>query len=178
MIFDITRLKGLRKQLDLTQHQFAKQAGVSQSLIAKLEAGRLDPSYSIVKKLEEAVMRLSAKEEPDAKSLMAKRIISVQPKTPAKEVIEILRKNAISQLPVIEAGSVIGLVSESSVLEKEDIKHLAARDVMTLPPPIVQETTKRSVLISLLRQYPFILIAKGSSLVGVVTKADILKVLV
>ena len=41
----IDRISKIRKQLGLTQIQLANLAGVSQSLIAKLESGRIDPSY-------------------------------------------------------------------------------------------------------------------------------------
>ena len=38
-----------RKILGLTQSELAKLAGVSQSLIAKLESGKIEPSYTKVK---------------------------------------------------------------------------------------------------------------------------------
>lgn len=174
MIFDLSLVKSLRKQLGLTQHQFAKQAGVSQSMIAKIESKRLDPSYSIVKKLEEAVNRLSASNELTAKEIMTKKVLSVSPSSSVKSVIDILQKNQVSQLPVIEEGKVVGLISEGSLLEKEG---KTAREVMTLAPPLVPESTRKSVLVALLRQYPLILITKGSDIVGVVTKSDLLRIL-
>ena len=51
MVFDITHLKKIRKQLDLTQYAFAKEAGISQSMVAKIESGKLDPTYSYIKKI-------------------------------------------------------------------------------------------------------------------------------
>ena len=67
MVFDITQLKKIRKQLDLTQHQFAKNSGVSQSMIAKIEAGKLDPTYSYVRKIEDAMSSLTKHKEKEAK---------------------------------------------------------------------------------------------------------------
>ncbi|MBI2575829.1 helix-turn-helix domain-containing protein, partial [Candidatus Woesearchaeota archaeon] len=46
MIPELANIKTLRKKLGLTQSGFAGQVGVSQSLVAKIEAGRIDPSYS------------------------------------------------------------------------------------------------------------------------------------
>ena len=174
MLFDLSLVKSLRKQLGLTQNKFAKQAGVSQSLIAKIESGRLDPSYSVVKKLEETVNRLSASNELTAKEIMTKKVLSVSASASVKSIIELLQKHQVSQLPVIEDGRVIGLISEGCLLEKEG---KTASDVMTLPPPIVHESTRKSVLVALLRQYPLILISRGSDVVGVVTKADLLRIL-
>ena len=47
-IKDITRR---RKILGLTQNKLARQANVSQSLVAKIETGRVDPSYSKMMKI-------------------------------------------------------------------------------------------------------------------------------
>ena len=72
------------------------------------------------------------------------------------------------------------MVTETSILERgrENLKELKAKDVMIAPQPIVHETTKRSVIVSLLRQYFLILITKDSKPVGVVTKADMIKAII
>ncbi|MFQ5647816.1 MAG: helix-turn-helix transcriptional regulator, partial [Candidatus Aenigmatarchaeota archaeon] len=41
---EITEIRKIRKKLGLTQSQLAQEARVSQSLIAKIEAGKLDPT--------------------------------------------------------------------------------------------------------------------------------------
>src|SRR3989442_5090468 len=46
-----------RKELGLTQSRLAVSAGVSQSIIAKIEAGSVDPSYSVVQRLFSALER-------------------------------------------------------------------------------------------------------------------------
>ena len=48
-MFELNEISRLRKQLGLTQAELAKLSGVSQSLIAKLEAGKIEPSYSKAK---------------------------------------------------------------------------------------------------------------------------------
>ena len=47
-----------RRQLGLKQADLAKMAGVSQSLIAKLEAGTIDSSYTKVKTIFDILNRL------------------------------------------------------------------------------------------------------------------------
>jgi len=176
-MFDIKHLKDIRRRLGLTQHKFAEQAGVSQSLIAKIESGDIDPSYSNVIRIEETVNLLSKAQEPDAKSIMTRKVISVSPLDSMHDVIALLKKNNISQVPVIEKHNVLGIVSEAGVLEKDftKIKSMQAKDVMTEPPPVVSEKTKLSVIAALLRQFPIILIRENSHLAGVITKADVLR---
>lgn len=50
-----------RRQLGLKQAELAKLAGVSQSLIAKLESGTIDSSYTKVKTIFDALERLEFK---------------------------------------------------------------------------------------------------------------------
>ena len=54
---DLSDVRRLRKAAGLTQMQLSRATGVSQSIISKLEAGRLDPAYSNVAKLMEYFAR-------------------------------------------------------------------------------------------------------------------------
>lgn len=177
MVFDITHLKKLRQQLGLTQHAFAQKAGISQSMVAKIEAGRLDPTYSSVKKIEQALNSLTTHQELAAKDIMHPKVITVSQDEPVKHVIKLLAVHAISQVPVVDQrGTVLGLVTESSLLEHPH--HLAAKrveEIMTDSPPIIAPTTSLSVILQLLKFFPLVLVSKEGKLIGVITKADILK---
>ncbi len=173
-MFDITRLKFIRLNLELTQHALAKQSGLSQSIITKIERGEIDPSYSSVKKIEQAILLLSTKKEAIAEKLMTKKIFSITRDTSTKEIIHLFQSQKISQVPVIEKEIAQGLVTETSIIEK-GFKGKCAKDVMIEPPPIVSSHTTQSVLAGILKQYPLILIVKNNSFVGVITKADLLR---
>lgn len=174
-MFEVSTVKAQRLRLGLTQHALAKLAGVSQSLLAKLEAGRIDPSYSSVRKIEQALSHAHAKEEPKASEVMIKRIISASPKDSARDIALILRKHNISQIPVIDKGQVLGLVTETGLLEKEKLDGLHALDVLSDAPPLVPEDTRRSLLVTLLRQYPCVLVQKDGKVTGIVAKSDLVR---
>lgn len=180
MVFDITYLRKIRKQLDLTQYQFAQKIGVSQSMIAKIESGKLDPTYSYVKKIEDAVNSLTQNKEKEAKEIMIKNIIKTKPEDKASEIIKLMNKHNISQLPVLQNGKAVGLVTESSILKKnlEDIKSMKTKDLMAEAPPIISEDTKISVITSLLKYYPIVLVSKKGKLEGLITKSDLLNNLI
>ena len=63
MPYELEEIKEIRKKFGLTQGQLAQIAGVSKSLIAKIEAGRLDPTFSKAQKIFEAIDTLGKKKE-------------------------------------------------------------------------------------------------------------------
>jgi len=180
MVFDITKLKEIRKKLDVTQKKFANIARVSQSLIAKIESKRIDPSYSNVLKIEEAINSLTKEKEASAKDIMVKKMIAVSKDEKAQNIIKIMSKHDISQVPILDRGIAIGLVTESSILSKDikEIKYLTAKELMIEAPPIIAENTKMSVISSLLKFYPLVLVKKERKIVGLITKSDLLKSLI
>lgn len=58
MLPNLSDIAKKRHQLNLKQTELAKKAGVSQSLIAKLEAGKIDSSYTKVKTIFEVIDHL------------------------------------------------------------------------------------------------------------------------
>ena len=76
MTFDLCEIKRIRKSLGITQKKLADLAGVSQSLIAKTEAGMLDPAYSKATKIFEALNEINKRSDKKAVDVMEKRIIS------------------------------------------------------------------------------------------------------
>lgn len=177
MHYDIHNIKVLRKRLGLTQTEFARESGVSQSLIAKIEAGKLDPTYSKVKQIFEALDRLSKRKELNASDVMQKNLVLAKPNDKIGELVKVMHRKGISQVPVVEGRKVIGLVTESRLLENmgKDINNLRARDVMEEAPPSVAEDAKISVLTSLIRHYPLLAVVRKGDIVGVVTKTDLLR---
>ncbi len=175
-MFDLTKTGEIRKRLGLTQKQFAMRAGVSQSMIAKIEAGRLDPSYSNVRKIEALVNSLTTEKEIDAKDIMVRKIISVKIGERAPIIVNLMNRFKISQVPVLDGDNVVGIITEGSILNHglEDLKRLHAKDIMMEPPPILSEDAKISVVAYLLKSYPLVLIKKGGTLTGLVTKTDLL----
>lgn len=176
MVFDIEQIKKIRKQLGLTQFQFAQHLGVSQSMIAKIESGRLDPTYSYVKKIESSVNRLTKQEGKEAKDLMNKKIISVKPETSAELIVRLLSKYGISQVPVLIGNRVVGLVTETQLLELKEggVGNKKAKEIMTESPPVIAEKTRIETIISLLKFYPIIIVQHSGKIIGVITKADVI----
>lgn len=175
MPYEIEEIKKIRKNLGLTQFDLAKRSNVSQSMIAKIEAGRLDPSYSNARKIFTALDDLSKKEELKAIDIMNKKIISVLPDDDIKKAIQKMKKHQISQMPVIEGNTVVGIVSESIVLDSIMEKDKdTVKDIMKESPPIISHNTSSEVITNLLKFYPMVLVSKEGKLVGLISKSDLI----
>ena len=102
MLPSLEEIKKRRKVLGLTQTQLAKEAGVSQSLIAKLEVGKLEPTYTNAKKIFFVLDKLENKSSKKAKDIMSNKIIKIESKDQVRNAIKLMKKNNISQLPVFD----------------------------------------------------------------------------
>ena len=106
---------------------------------------------------------------------MTTRIISVASSDSTKDSIEKMKKFQISQLPVIDNHKLIGLVSESIILDAMlNAKGNQVRDIMQEAPPIVSKTTSIQVVSSLLKHFPMVAVSEEGKLVGIITKSDLL----
>jgi predicted transcriptional regulator len=173
-----------RRKLGLTQNQLADLAGVSQSYIAKLEAGKIEPSYLKVKAIFEALDKIERRKEVSASEIMTSDVVSVQASATAQEAIEIMRGHGFSQLPVMDDEKPVGGVSERTLLDQmfypdDEMppSKKKVRDIMDESFPQVSEDAPLSLLSSLLKYYPAVLVQKKGEVVGIVTKADLLGVI-
>lgn len=176
MDYELGEIKKIRKNLGLTQSELAKRANVSQSIIAKIESGKIDPTFTKTKKIFETLNDLENKEDIKAEELMNKKIVSLIPNESVKESIIKMKKYGISQMPVLDQDNVIGLVSETTLLDALlNNKSKNVLDIMEETPPIVSKTTSIKVISNLLRHYPTVLVSENGKLTGLITKADLLE---
>lgn len=176
MNLDIKELKHIRKKLGLTQQQLAQHAKVSQSLIAKIESNRIDPTYSNVQKIEQALDTLSNNQEQKAQDIMQRKVISVKPNDTIRSVIAKMKKYSISQLPVINNHTAVGTISETALLdgllhEKGD----TVQELMQEAPPILSKETRLHIISHVLQFSSMVLVAEKGKLIGLITKADVLE---
>ncbi len=176
----LEELQKIRKKLGLTQKELANQAGVSQSLIAKIEAGNLDPTLSKATRIFHALEDLQNKKALKAQDVMHRKVVFAHVGESIKEVIKTMKNKGISQIPVLSRERVIGIVTESLLLEKimeepEKIAFLKVEEVMEDTPPIISSTTSIQVISELLRNYPIVLVAEKGEVLGIISKSDLLR---
>jgi predicted transcriptional regulator len=179
-MFEIQRIGKMRKQLGLTQKELAALAGVSQSLIAKIESGKIDPAYSKVMAITAALEAEQNKGKRTAEQIMTSGILSVAPSEPLEKAIKLMREKDISQLPVFEAGKCVGSLSDSMIVDLmaekgEGIRALKVGDVMSESYPVIPANSLADVAMGLLHHYRAVLVEKDGKIGGIITKADLLR---
>ena len=176
MAYELEEIKKIRKSLGLTQTELAKQANVSQSIIAKIESGKIDPTLSKAKKIFDALSFFEKKHEIKAEEIMNRKIISIKPDEGIKDAVTKMKKYNISQMPVVDEHKTIGLISESTLLDALMWgKGKKVNEIMEESPPIVSKQTSVRVISNLLRHFPTVLVSEEGRLVGLITKADLLE---
>ncbi len=173
-------IKKLRTKFHLNQKELADKARVSQSLIAKIEAGKIDPSFTKAQQIFQALDQLREQEEVKAKQVMKTKVCFAQHSDPLKEVIKAMKSKGISQMPVLHKERVIGILSESTILNKiaerpDKIHSLKAEDMMEESPPIVSLNTGMHTLLELLRNHPIVLVSEKGDIKGIISKSDLLE---
>ncbi|RLE41428.1 inosine-5-monophosphate dehydrogenase, partial [Candidatus Woesearchaeota archaeon] len=120
-----------------------------------------------------------------AEDLMTTEVISISPDDSIENAAKLMMELKISQLPVIDKGKVLGSISEktiSALIQKfettEQILEKRIKDVMEEPFPIVPRSCSISVISMLLEDNQAVIVSdKWGKITGIITKADLLKVL-
>ncbi len=181
---DLSIIKKMRKQIGINQTALAKEARVSQSLITRIESGKVDPAYSKARNIFIALEKIGEGRTLTAKDVMNKKITSIRPNISLREAATTMRQKGISQIPVIDNDVVIGSLTEKSVIESvargksiEDVSLVPVRDIMNDAFPIIDESTTIGMVSIMLEYNSALLVAKKGKVVGIITKADLLKLM-
>jgi len=182
MLPKIEELMLRRKKLNLTQKQLSLISGVSQSIIAKIESNKVNPSYQIIKRIHDVLENLENKNEVKAGKIMNKKIIHINKNDKIIKAIELMRKFGFSQLPVFNKTRSIGSISEKTILNListgKDLKELSNEKIDSILDenfPTISEDTPLSAVSSLLQYNSAILVTKKDKTIGIITKSDLLK---
>lgn len=178
----LTEIEKLRRRLGLTQTELADKAGVSQSLIARLEADTVDPRYSKVAQIFRALDELKGK-EVEARQIMTKNVVGIQANASIEYAATKMKKHNVSQMPVFDGDKAVGSFTEKVVLDLIskgiDAKAFSKEETATHMEdifPTVKPETPLSVVSALLEHNNGVLVAEQGKNVGIITKADLLKV--
>lgn len=179
---DLMELRRMRKIIGLTQADLAQRVGISQSMIAKIENGVLNPSYNVVRRIYQILNSIEHKSQTKAYEIMSP-VIFVETDDTIRQVFELMKKNGISQVPVFsKSGKNVGSVTEETlldiVLKGQTLKEIADKPVETIMNdvfPVINKEIPLSAITSLLQFSAAVLVTEKGKINGIITKADLLK---
>ncbi|MHB1492863.1 MAG: CBS domain-containing protein [Thermoplasmataceae archaeon] len=186
MLPTIEEIGKMRKNLGISQKDLARICGVSQSYIARMEKGSINPTYDKIRKIYDYLSVFSKKAESfdlTASKIMSKAVITCHFNDSIIVALNTMREKGYSQLPVVNGeNKIMGTITEADVNEIllkgtsiDSLKNLTVRKVMGPTLPQMPLNTPVSVIYPILRFSNAVLIMDGGDLKGIISKADILK---
>jgi predicted transcriptional regulator len=174
MLVTGSSIRELRIKAGLTQKMLAGLVGVSQAHIAKIEQGKVDPRLSTVNRI---LGVLNPSRERKSGDVMTKGVIFAKCDEVILKASEIMVRNAVSQLPVLDGSRVVGTITEQGIVRnlRSSLAGEKVSKVMDPPMPEVQEDTSIEAVRALLEKSSGVLVKKGREAVGIVTRSDLLK---
>jgi len=184
MLPSVDEIEKRRKNLGLSQKQLSKLSGVSQSMIAKIETGRINPSYSKTKAIFDTLQNLQRKMETKAKDILQENVVGIQKSEPVSRATKTMHETGFSQLPVLDGTQPVGSISERTVLDRilkghdlSELSRLRVEEIMEEAFPSIDPETPLDVVSSLLQYSSAVLVTKKGEISGIITKADLLKII-
>ena len=179
----IQEIKKRRVALGISQKKLAFSVGASQSLIAKIESNRVNPSYDVVKKIFEYLDRMEQPKIGLAKDVEKRDLVWIRRSERVREAAEKMRQYGFSQLPVRDDKEEIcvGSLSErqivQGILRDPDPKSFYEKlvsEVMQDQFPVVDENIPVNAVALLLQHSQAVLTARRGRIVGIITASDLL----
>jgi len=199
MLPELTEIVRRRKVLGLTQKELAEKVIIREEkekkidkevtdrgYIAKLETGRLNPSYKKAKNIFDTLEileedQLGKKQKVTAGQIHNTPIEYANASERLYDAFQRMVKKAYSQLPVKSINGIVGSITERGInnrimLSIEDFKSFHVKDVIEEPFPTVGIDIPAVTLIPILQNCQAILTVKGDNVQGIITNTDLIKI--
>ncbi|MCH8906893.1 MAG: CBS domain-containing protein [Candidatus Heimdallarchaeota archaeon] len=170
-------IRKIRERAGLSQQELADRIGISQSAIPKYENGKQVPNYNVATRMFELLLEHDNRYDPELEKIMERNLMLVKPSDKAQDVFSIMRKNSISQIPVLRNKIVVGTMNDALALDfiNRD-RDTLVEEIMIEPLPMVPKSAKIKDISPLLKKFNAVLINHAGTIEGIITKADLLEI--
>jgi len=181
---DLKEIRRRRERLGISQHKLAKDLRISQSTVAKIESGKINPTYKLVERIFSHLSSLHSVGMGTAGEVASKPVLAVREQTSVAEAVKTLQKHGFKQLPILNGNHNLGSLSERGISRRiletkrpESLLRKSVRTVMEEALPTLPEDVAVEVIIPLLQRTQAVLTSKKGRITGIVTNADLLKLI-
>ncbi|NVM34699.1 MAG: CBS domain-containing protein [Candidatus Lokiarchaeota archaeon] len=167
----------------MSQKILGEKLKISQSLISRIESGAVDPPYSKLKRIYEYLeneRKIREKSKNHAEDIMTRNLHSITINSTIKDVVDLMNKYEISQLPIIKKnlnlGSITSKKIQKSITDNPQIINMDVSLIKELPFPEIDKKWSVKDISDLLLQYPAVLVRENNDYIGIITDSDLLKI--
>ena len=167
--------KLLRIQAGLSQGELADLINKTQSYVARIEGGTLNPPLSVVYDIIRATHGWSGKKCSD---IMTRDPETVDARNSVMQAVHKMREGDFSQLPVVRTGRVLGVVTMKDIFDnlELDLDEVSVEAIMSHSgSPMVDDDIAVESIIPLFRESSCVLVQRQGRLSGIITKSDLPK---
>jgi predicted transcriptional regulator len=181
-------LQELRLKAGLTQAELALRVGISQSLIARIERGQVNPSVATLRRILEVIekereIHYGLQDLLDWKRRTSKLplLVWVSPDDKVRRAVHLMKRHDISQIPVIKEDVAVGSVYERTIIrqlitsEPNTVFTQSVQEIMEAPFPMIEINASIDSALKLIAEgVDAILVVFKGKPVGIVTKIDVI----
>ncbi|MGB9614555.1 MAG: CBS domain-containing protein [Fervidobacterium sp.] len=180
----IEQFKELMKQTGVSQEEVAEKTGISQPVISRILNDERELRYDEAKKILDFLQscRSSIPSNMLASDIATKEdeLFKVEYNEKLSEVAKRMFEKGYSQAPVYKGDNVIGVITEKSFIKlllepKRKLEELTVEDAQLEDPPEYSHDTSLQDIAHSLLDYYAVLVKEGGKVVGIITRADFLK---
>ncbi len=153
-------------------------------MVAKIENGKINPTYKIVQGIFSHLNSLHSISRGTAGEIASRPVVAVRETYRVSQVVRILQSHGFKQVPVLRGGHNLGSVSERSISRRiletsrpEKLLRMPIAKLMDEALPTVSENLPVEGIIPLLQQTQAALTTRDGRITGIITNADLLKLI-
>ena len=121
MLPRLDSIREMRTRIGVTQRRLADMAGVSTSMINQIESGRTKPGYETASRIFDSLVTLEGKSSSHtAGDFCSTELVRLAPADTLRDAITHMQAFSISQVPVFDGESPVGIVTEDGI-----VRHIA-----------------------------------------------------
>lgn len=175
-------MKKKRESLGLKQVDVARMAGISQSMVARIESGSVDPRVSTLRRVME-VLAEAERSKITAAHVMCTPVYSVLATDPISTAVSIMEERGISQVPVLDNGVPVGCISETAIVTAMERGKLPREAVPLVKEylesgfPTVPPDADLTTVVHILQDNHAVLVVDRGAIQGVITKHDLISLI-
>ena len=161
-----------RRRLGITQQKLAHEASISQSMLAKIESGKVQPGYAVARRIFEVLEADETRDGKAAGEVMHGPVIALESSDTVEKAAKIAHEKQISQFPIMRDGVVVGSIRTSELVGLKPEARVGWS--MSEPFPSVGKKTPISSIIPLVKTQQAVIVIDGGKMIGIITADDLI----